>query len=161
MRHLYRLEDGIARVEGFALCALVLGMVLLSSLQIVMRLAFHSGIMWADPMLRYMVLWAGFIGAALAARHGRHFCLDLAHKFLHGGLGRAARAGSSLVSAAVCVLLIDAAWKFLREEKANAVVSFSMGSFDVMAAWTEFILPLGFALILFHTVIGVFRPEEA
>lgn len=161
MKYIYRFEDGIARAEGFALCALVLGMVLLSTLQIVLRLVFHSGIMWAEPLLRYMVLWAGFIGAALAARHGRHFCLDLAHKFLHGTVGRVARIAGALFASGVCVLLVDAAWKFLKEEKAHAAVSFSIGSFGVQAAWMEFILPLGFGLILFHTLLGMFRPEEA
>ncbi|MDE2237792.1 MAG: TRAP transporter small permease subunit, partial [Elusimicrobia bacterium] len=45
----------------------------LAFLQVLRRELFGSGALWADPLLRSLVLWVGFLGAALAAAEDKHF----------------------------------------------------------------------------------------
>jgi TRAP-type C4-dicarboxylate transport system permease small subunit len=58
-----------------AIC--LLSMVVLSALQILLRNVFGAGVLWIDPLLRYLTLWIGFLGAALAAAEGRHIQIDV------------------------------------------------------------------------------------
>ncbi len=62
--------------EGF-LCLLLAVMIILAILQIVLRTFFSGGLLWADPCLRYLVLWSGMFGAALATKKGKHIALDI------------------------------------------------------------------------------------
>ena len=39
-------------------------------MQVVLRQVFGGGILWCDTLLRHLVLWVGFLGAARAA--GQH-----------------------------------------------------------------------------------------
>jgi TRAP-type C4-dicarboxylate transport system permease small subunit len=60
--------------EAAFVCFLLVAMVLLACVQIFLRIFYSSGIFWADPLLRYMVIWAGLFGAAVATKQSKHFC---------------------------------------------------------------------------------------
>src|SRR4051812_6244482 len=55
LRWLQWIEDGI-------LAVLVLTLVALAGTQILLRDLFHTGISWADPVMRDLVLWTGMLG---------------------------------------------------------------------------------------------------
>ncbi len=154
-----RADSALAKAEKAVLVFLVCAMLLLSALQVFLRLAFSSGILWADPLLRHMVLWAGMTGAALAAHEGRHFVLDLADRALPQHLRRPLMIFSSLASATVCGLLFYAAIKFLRDERTSASAAFAIGNLQVPSFWMEAVLAPAFALILFHSLAGLFKPK--
>ena len=67
MRLAFKIEEYIVKAEKALVVALIFAMVGLSFMQVLLRIFFHSGIVWLDPLLRHMVLWAGLTGAALAA----------------------------------------------------------------------------------------------
>ena len=132
-------------------------MVLLSFLQLVLRLVFHSGIVWLDPALRHMVLWAGLAGAALASRYSGHFALDALVKFMPPRLHRPLHIFTALFAAAVSAVLFHAAWKFIRDEFASGSIAFYIGHFGVKGGWSGMILPAVFLLMAFHMLVGIFR----
>jgi TRAP-type C4-dicarboxylate transport system permease small subunit len=57
-------------------------MISLAFAQIVLRNGFDGGIVWADSLLRIMVLWIALIGAVVASRDQRHINIDLISRFL-------------------------------------------------------------------------------
>ncbi|MCK7524997.1 MAG: TRAP transporter small permease [Ignavibacteriales bacterium] len=68
-------------------------MVLLAFAQVILRNVFGTGLVWGDTIVRHMVLWAGFVGGALASYEGRHISIDALTKFFpprvkHGAAGR-------------------------------------------------------------------------
>ena len=69
----------LERVENGLIAVLVLAMVLLAGAQILLRNLFGTGIEWADPLLRALVLWTAMLGALAAARDDKHIGLDLRH----------------------------------------------------------------------------------
>jgi TRAP-type C4-dicarboxylate transport system permease small subunit len=66
MRKLEQWNETLGRVEKFLIVVMLSMMILVAFLQIVLRNAFSTGISWGDPLVRYLVLWVGFIGASLA-----------------------------------------------------------------------------------------------
>ena len=81
------------RVETGVIATLLIALVLLGCMQIVLRNFFHSGVLWADPMMRHLVLWLGCLGAALATTRVRHINIDVFSRLVparHRGYRRAA-----------------------------------------------------------------------
>ena len=75
------LVKSVHRFEDFLLVVLLSSMILLASTQILLRNLFEFGLVWADPLLRIMVLWLGMIGATVASRDNRHIHIDLISHF--------------------------------------------------------------------------------
>jgi len=72
-----RIDNFIARVEKFLVVFLLGAMILVAFLQIVLRNVFTTGFSWGDPFIRYLVVWVGFIGAALATKEGKHITIEI------------------------------------------------------------------------------------
>jgi len=67
----------INRTEDMLLSLVLFSMILLACTQIFLRTFLSSGLLWADPLLRYMVLWSGLLGAVAATGQGKHIALDV------------------------------------------------------------------------------------
>jgi len=159
MNALLKFEDYTVRAEKAAVVIIITAMVVLSFMQVLLRILFHSGIVWLDPMLRHFVLWAGFLGAALAARYQTHFALDVFSKLTSEKRRKTIKIFISLFTAAVALLLLYAACKFIRDEAAAGSVAFYVKTFAVKGCFAEAVIPLAFGLIAFHSLTGIFRPE--
>ena len=75
---LQRAERLLARGEGIALVALLAVMVTLAFAQVVLR-HFGAGLLWGETLLKQLVMWTGFLGAALAAESEKHFAWEAAN----------------------------------------------------------------------------------
>jgi len=161
MRFIFRAEEYLVKTEKAVVVGLIFAMVALSFTQVLLRLLFHSGIVWLDPLLRHMVLWAGLTGAALAARYSHHFALEAFVKFAPKRFHRRLEVTADCFMVAAAALLFHASWKFIRDEFASGSIAFYIGHFGVQGGWAEIVIPLSFALIGVHTLIGIFRPEDS
>lgn len=141
----------IERIETGLIAAFVLAMVLLAGAQILLRNLFDSGLAWADPLLRAMVLWAAMLGALAAARDDKHIGLDLVAHFVHGRAKRALRVVTLLFAAVVCAAM---AWYGV------GLVQLDYGSGAATAGianWIiEAIVPVGFGLLALRLAIRAF-----
>ncbi len=110
---LLRLLD---KAESTLLCLLLAALILLSCVQIILRIFFASGLFWADPLLRYLVLWCGLIGAVSATSQGKHIALDIAGKYMPKKI----EPWVTLITYIFCTLaaggLTWAGWRFLHGE---------------------------------------------
>ena len=70
----------IDRTEDVLLSLVLLAMILIACTQIFLRTFLSSGLLWADPLLRYLVLWSGLLGAVAATGRGKHIALDIIGK---------------------------------------------------------------------------------
>jgi TRAP-type C4-dicarboxylate transport system permease small subunit len=114
---------------------------------------FGVGFLWGDPLVRQMVLWSGFMGAALATHHNRHISIDALSKYLPVRLKALVGVVTSLFGAVVCWYLASAARTFLLEEKeAGADMVFSL------PAWIGLVIvPAGYGLIALHFLLISFE----
>lgn len=161
MRFILGFEDYVVKAEKAAIVGLLSALVGLSFAQVLLRIFFHSGIVWLDPLLRHMVLWAGLTGSALAARYSRHFALEAFVKLAPKALHRPLEIFADCFMAAASALLFYASYKFIRDEFSSGAVAFYINNFPVPGGWAEIIIPAAFVLIAFHALAGIFRPEDA
>jgi TRAP-type C4-dicarboxylate transport system permease small subunit len=61
--------------EEWALAILIIVMVIMVSIQILSRYFFHTSLSYTEELVRYLFVWATFIGAAGAAYKGSHISL--------------------------------------------------------------------------------------
>ena len=69
---LVRLDRYGRAAENVALVTLLSSMMLIAVGQIVLRQVFSTGIIWADELVKIIVLWLAMFGAVAAARDNRH-----------------------------------------------------------------------------------------
>jgi TRAP-type C4-dicarboxylate transport system permease small subunit len=152
MNRWQRWNEALGRVEKYLVAAMLSVMILLAFSQIVLRNVFSTGISWGDPLVRYLVLWVGFIGASLATKEGKHITIEIFSRWFseHGSLYLSAIA--SLVSAFVCGLLTFAGWTFVQNEAQMGATSFLK-----IPAWIpQIIIPVTFTLITLRYVFSFF-----
>lgn len=133
---LHRLED--------ALLALILGLlVLLAPLQILLRNVFDTGIGWADPLLRVLVLWVALLGALAATRGRRQIRIDVLSRVAGRRVQSAIDGLTSLFAAAVCGVVAYHAARFVASE-----IEYRTVAFEGVPAWVcELVIPVAFGLI--------------
>ncbi|MCB2182858.1 MAG: TRAP transporter small permease [Desulfobulbaceae bacterium] len=140
------ISRGLKKLEEFFLCALLVGMIVLACLQIVLRDFFSGGLLWADPLLRYMVLWSGMFGAAVATREGKHIALDVVSFLIPPRLKPWLKIVIHLFSSLVAMALTYAAFLFVRNEmEFGGIMLLSIPSWG----W-NLVFPMAFALISFR-----------
>ncbi len=143
MKLLYFLDEKIGRLEQILITTLLTIMILLAFSQIVLRNFFSTGIAWGDSLVRYLVVWVGFVGAAIATKEGKHITIDVLSRWITGAGSSAIQIISHLSSAAICGLLTWAGIKFIWFEA-------QMGgtAFFKLPVWVpELIIPVTFGLM--------------
>jgi len=140
-----RIEDGI-------LAVLVLLLVGLAGAQILLRDVFDTGISWADPVMRDLVLWTGMLGALAAVRDDKHIALDVLQRFLAPAVQRVVRVLTFGFAAAVSGAMAWYCWVMLQNDLGTA------GTGPLPAWLPEAILPFAFGLMALRFVLRAFAP---
>jgi TRAP-type C4-dicarboxylate transport system permease small subunit len=147
------LDEKISRIETVLITVLLTVMILTAFSQIVLRNFFSTGIDWGDALVRYLVVWVAFIGAAIATREGKHITIDLLSHWFTGAGSVAIQALICFFSAAICALLSVAAIKFVWFEAQMGSTTF----LDLPVWAPELIMPVTFGLMTLRFVMGMFR----
>lgn len=146
----------IQRIENALLAVLVLILVLLAGAQIVLRDFFDTGLAWADPLMRSLVLWTGMLGALAAVRDDKHIALDVLQRYLPPKTQRAARVITLGFAAIVCALMAYYSYAMLAIDLAESTQT---GAVSKVPAWLpELILPVAFGLMALRFALRAFAP---
>jgi TRAP-type C4-dicarboxylate transport system permease small subunit len=156
-----RLQRTILRIEDGILMLLLSTMILLATSQILLRNLFETGISWADPTLRILVLWLSLLGAMAATRDNNHIQIDLLSRFLPATARHWVQRLTDLFAAVVCALLSWHAGRFVLLEWEDGTLLFA-----AIPAWVcELIMPLGFGVMalrfLLASVVGRTKEDES
>lgn len=161
MRGLGQAVTWLRRAEDGLLGTLLLGLVLLSSAQILRRALFQDGWIGAEAAGRGLVLWIALLGALAATREGRHVRIDLASSWL-SARGRAVTDRlAALIACAFCIVFVWFGWQLLLLEREMGEMAFA----SVPNWWLTWVIPAGFALMAIRFLLQVFlghplaRPE--
>lgn len=153
------LKKTLQTFENVLLCLLLATMLILSIVQILLRLQ-GSGLFWIGPLLRLLVLWAGLMGAVTASRDKQHIAIDLFSRFVPGLYNRLLKSLLSLFSSGVCFVLAWISLRFVRDE-----ATYGIRTILSIPSWLQYsIFPLAFLLMglhfLLHSGEEWKRPEE-
>lgn len=142
MEHWKRTDEIIDRVEQTLIIILLSLMILTAFSQIVLRNLFATGLTWADPLVRNLVLWVGFIGAAIATKEGKHISIDVISHWMPSRSKVFIDVTTQLFSCCICGLLTFAALKFVKGEAQMG------GTLFGIPAWVpQIILPITFGVM--------------
>lgn len=140
---LNRFLIGLRRVEDWLLAATLVVMLVLAAGQIFLRNIFDSGVIWSEPMLKLLVLWATLLGAMVATRERNHINIDLLTRLLGPRAQVLQRYFVAWFSAFIVLTLAYESSRFVFMEYHEGG-----RAFGILPSWVaELILPLGFASI--------------
>jgi C4-dicarboxylate transporter, DctQ subunit len=161
MRFWDQLDRIVGRVEQALILIFLSLMILTACFQIALRNFLGIGLAWSEPLVRYLVLWVGFIGAALAVREGRHITIEVAFFWISAASAKSLKIISHACSALVCFLLTYAAAKFVHSEAQLENLTF----LDLPTWVPELIIPCTFAVMalrfLGQCVKALRRPADS
>jgi TRAP-type C4-dicarboxylate transport system permease small subunit len=150
---LERLGRAGTAVENALLVLLLCAMMLLAVGQIVLRIFFNSGLLWADELLKILVLWIALVASVAASRSRRHLRIDVLSRYVPERYARAPGVIVDAFAACVCGLI---AWHSAQ------YILLSMGDtvlLDTPAWLAHGILPVAFVLMCYrftlHFLAGV------
>lgn len=151
---LERLRQIGTAVENALLVLLLCAMMLLAVGQIALRIFFNSGLLWADELLKLLVLWIALVASVAASRSRRHLRIDILSRYVPH---RYARVPSLIVDAFAAGMCGIIAWHSMQ------YILLSIGDTVLidMPSWlAQGILPVAFLLMCYrftlHFVAGVF-----
>ncbi|HEY0798257.1 MAG TPA: TRAP transporter small permease, partial [Candidatus Baltobacteraceae bacterium] len=85
MRKLDRL---VALFENTLAFVLVVGVLLVVTMEIVFRYFLHSPLSWSEELAQYVLVWMSFLGLAIAQRDNAHIAMQIFPKINDAPLGR-------------------------------------------------------------------------
>ncbi len=144
-----RVIDFLHRAEDITLALLLGLMILLAPLQLFLRNFFDTGIEWADPAIRVMVLWVGLLGAVAASRGNRHITIDVLSHLLEKRAQAGVSVITSLFTATIAGIVAYYSGSFVISE-----LEYESMAFKGMPAWIcEVIIPVAFGIIAFRYLL--------
>jgi TRAP-type C4-dicarboxylate transport system permease small subunit len=146
----YKIQQWLYRIEDGLLVGLLLLMILLAATQIFLRNFLDIGLVWADILVRILVLWVGLVGAMAASRKGDHIKIDLISKYLKPKLTRIVMAITDFFTAVVCGLVLFYSIKFIRFEYMDGIVAFGR----IPVWFCQAIIPFSFLVMSLRYFAG-------
>jgi C4-dicarboxylate transporter, DctQ subunit len=145
------------RLESYLLATLLASLLLMSVTQIVLRVFFDSGFVWAEPVSRQGVLWLALLGALGATREKKHIAIDALPRILPKKFHQAIWTLTQLAAASVCGALAWFGWGMVQlDREAPSVFIGTMPSW-----WPMCIFVAGFGLMSVRMVFTAFgKPSE-
>lgn len=147
---LTKLERWGTAAENAVLVMLLGAMMVLAVGQIVLRIFFSIGFVWADELIKLMVLWIALIASVAAARSDKHLRIDALSHFVPEAYARFPRIIVDAFAAFMCALL---AWQSYLYVKLS--FEFEDTVLVDVPAWLVYcVLPLAFALMAYRFAIA-------
>lgn len=143
------------KIEDWFLVILLAIMVLLAVAQIFYRNLFGIGLVWADPLLRVMVLWVALAGAVIATRTDNHIRIDFFTRYISKRFSAYVNRIAYAFSIAVCSLIAWHSARFVYSEYQYETIAL----LNVPAWITASIIPIAFSLMAFrYLMLFIFPP---
>lgn len=155
-RLLQLLDRGVYRFETVVLVAILSVMASLAVVQVTLKL-FGSGIGWLEMFVRYLVVWVGFLGGAVASFQSRNITIDVVSRFVKGRIRRLFGVVVNTISAGMVMVLIVVSLSYIGRKMEDGSVAFTIpmedGNWIFQEWWFATIIPMGFGLMAWHFVV--------
>jgi C4-dicarboxylate transporter, DctQ subunit len=164
MKFLRSVDTFIGSFTSAVLVTLLGMMILMGFTQVILRNLFSTGIIWADILLRHVVLWIGFLGAIVAAGEKRHITIDALTKVLSERIKKFASIITGIASVFVSYFLTATSYRFLKDEMefgGTLILDIPIWIFQIIIPVGFGLMTLRFALILLESILAVIRPDPA
>lgn len=126
------------------------GLMLLAVAQIVLRVFFSFGFVWADELVKLFVLWIALIASIAASRSNRHLRIDVLSHFVAEKYARIPRIVVDAFAAIMCGVLAWHSWRYI-----ELTIEFEDTVLIDVPAWMAYVLlPLAFVLMSYRFALS-------
>jgi TRAP-type C4-dicarboxylate transport system permease small subunit len=125
-------------------------LMLLAVAQIVLRVFFSFGFVWADELVKLFVLWIALVASIAASRSDRHLRIDVLSHFVAEKYARFPRIIVDAFAAFMCGVLAWHSWRYIQ-----LTIEFDDTVLVDFPAWIAYILlPLSFVLMSYRFILS-------
>lgn len=146
----------INKIEDWFLVAMLALMVVLAVAQIVYRNLFDSGLVWADPILRVLVLWVALSGAVIATRTNNHIRINFFARYFSTMVASCVQRIVYAFTMFICALIAWHGARFVYMDYEFGTIAF----LNVPAWLTQLIIPAGFFMMSVRYLLLLLFPPE-
>ncbi|MEP9367173.1 TRAP transporter small permease [Xanthobacter sp. VNH20] len=144
-RRLHRLDRAVLAVNRALMIIALAGMAVLIFANVLLRYLAHDGLVWAEEVSRYLMLWMTFLGIGPVLRLGGHMAVDTLQQKLSPGGARAVRGIIVALLAAFMAYFI-----YLGVIYAGRTWVQATAITEIPFSFVAGAVPVGFALALWH-----------
>lgn len=136
--------------ENTLLVLLLSAMIILAVGQIALRELFDTGLIWADELVKLLVLWIAMLGSVAASRDDRHLRIDVLSHALSEKMIASARLVVEVFAAVICAVVTWHAFRWLQVEfeYEDTVL------IDFPAWFAHAVLPVAFMLMTYRFALA-------
>ncbi len=117
--------------------------------QIAMRVFFSFGFIWADELVKLLVLWIALVASIAASRSNRHLRIDVLSNFVAAKYAHFPRLIVDAFAALMCGVLAWQSWRYVQ-----LTIEFEDTVLIDLPAWIAYgILPLSFGLMCYRFLL--------
>jgi TRAP-type C4-dicarboxylate transport system permease small subunit len=147
-------DNWLARLESVILGLLVLAMTGVTLAQVIWRYVLNEPLIWSEEAARYLFVWLSLIGASLAVKEGAHYLLDAMAEKLPAKLRLVVSAIVFVITVGFLVILLKTGINETRQASLQ-----DAATLPIHMSLAYLAIPVGAALMLFHTIAGLFQPK--
>jgi len=140
---LQRIHSALVQMENWILVLILFSMIFIAVMQILLRNFFGFGVIWAETLVKVLVLWTALIGAMVATRQGKHINIDIITRYASEKIKSVVTALVNLLTAIICAIVTYYSVVFV-------VIEYEDGSpaFANVPNWLcEAIIPIAFFIM--------------
>lgn len=140
----------IVRTTEYTLFAIGVLFTAMLTLEVISRYVFSFSIYFINSAARFLLVWFFLLGAGIALRHGAHVGFELLISALSARRRKVMVLFGLLLAAIFSIEMIWSGFHSL-----GPAMKQTEAGLDVSLVWVVLAIPVGFALLLYHTVVLV------
>lgn len=144
-----KVSNLVDKVCSVTLVALLVGMVVTTSLQIICRV-FFSALSWSEELTRYFLVWSTFIGASCVYKRGGHISVTFVQEKMSLKLQKVSKILVHLLCGAFFVITVYYGFKYMGRQGTQLSAAMRIPMSRVYLA-----IPIGGSVMLLHAINAI------
>jgi len=152
VQKLIKIDNTLAKGEGWVLISLVMVMTVVVLLQVIYRYLVMQPLYWSEELARYLFVWISILGAAMSVHRRSHFGMDFFFRMLPLRWRRSSASFIFILMGIVVMVLLVQGVVLVQKtaDQHSPAMEISMG-------WAYASLPVGAALMAIHLLVMIFK----
>ncbi len=151
-----RMSDILNRATEVILIIVVSGMAVVVLLQVIFRYILNFPLFWTEELARYCLVWSSLLGSAVAVKRGQHIAVTIFLEPLPPVLRRGLTMIALISVAAILLIILWGGIQLVTITRAQISPALRISMSVPYLA-----VPAGAALMLLHTMAGIFETLTA
>ena len=149
MKTLRKISDTVYKAIMYSVSAVLAIMVLVAFVEVIRRYLFGKTFLWSDDLIRYLIIYVGFVGGAAAFRDDNLASLDLVTRHFPQKLQTVLELLVNTIVLAIVVFLMHYSFGAIE----SPGIKYSVGTVLRIAMWIPYLaLPIGFSAMIFFAI---------